>query len=114
MIFSKLPNEIIHQIYDYDSTYHDKYKNCIKELNGLIKCYPNKLPEIIISSMYYRRYNTIYSINQENISHYNKYILYIYGKLHKKRPLFLEVFLWFYRIKCILVPTVSAEPLLNI
>ena len=77
MIFSKLPNEIIHQIYDYDSTYHDKYKNCIKELNGLIKCYPNNLPEIIISSSYYQRYNTIYSINQENISHYNKYILYI-------------------------------------
>ena len=35
-------------------------------------------------------------------------------KLDKKRPLFLEVFFWFYRIKCILVPTVSAEPLLNI
>ena len=77
MIFLKLPNEIIQEIYNYDSTYYDKFNKCVKELNGLIKCYPNKLPEIIISSNYYQRYNTIYSINQENISHYNKYILYI-------------------------------------
>ena len=33
--------------------------------------------------------------------------------LHKKRPLFLKVFFWFYLIKCFLVSTVSVKPLLH-
>jgi len=38
-MFCQLPNDIIKEIYEFDNTYHEIYKNCLEQLKTLEKKY---------------------------------------------------------------------------
>ena len=72
---NKIPNDILITIFNYDDTYHLKYKLCMTELHSFKRKYYKKDPEIICINSYYNIYDTIYSINNDDIYDYNKFIL---------------------------------------
>ena len=71
MIFSRLPEELLRIIYDYDDTYFIFYKECINELKFLQKAFPIKLHMILYDNQEIR-INTYIPLSK--INKLNKFI----------------------------------------
>ena len=69
-----LPNELIHQIYLFDSTYHLLYKKCISELNKLIHI--KQKQKEINQSIHYLRFGPVYGVPRYFLSHIQLYKLF--------------------------------------
>ena len=73
-----LPSELISYIHEFDNTYHEKYKKCIKELDDIIK---NKiLKNKLINILNFIKYAPLYAkpkFLNKNIKFYSLFNNYI-------------------------------------
>ena len=85
---NKLPNEILEIIWSYDSTYHEKYKKCINEININIS---NYIPDNLKNDVDYILKETnkhVHNINLikmywNKIYYYHNYELEVYKNINE-------------------------------
>lgn len=67
-----LPWELQHIIYEYDDTYKQKFKNCIRQLNFLFRTFPIKLNTIFSSN---QTFHVLTTTPVKKLHELNKFIL---------------------------------------